>query len=218
MVPRRWPSGSQRGTPSDASPTTCTTAGEERPARRARSAGPRARTAPVEALLRRACRPDRRARPMPLSASVMINKEEVLELLDEAIERLPEELRAARWLLKEREEFLAKVRAEGDEILERPGPGRAHGAAHRGREGGRAAGPPDRRGGRGRGPAAAPRGRGLLRPAPRQLRDRARAHPARWCRPAARSSRARRSVAQEQDEPADEAGRRPRASSTRTRQ
>ena len=48
----------------------------------------------------------------------MISKEEVLELLDEAIERLPEELRAARWLLKEREEFLAKVRHEGDEILD----------------------------------------------------------------------------------------------------
>jgi hypothetical protein len=31
---------------------------------------------------------------------------------------LPEELRAARWLLKEREEYLARVRHEGDEILE----------------------------------------------------------------------------------------------------
>lgn len=58
------------------------------------------------------------ARPMPLSASSMINKEEVLELLGEAVEALPDELRAARWLLKEREEFLAKVRREGDEILE----------------------------------------------------------------------------------------------------
>jgi hypothetical protein len=58
------------------------------------------------------------ARPVPLSASSMISKEEVLELLDEALTRLPEELRAARWLLKEREEYLAKVRAEGDEILE----------------------------------------------------------------------------------------------------
>ena len=48
----------------------------------------------------------------------MINRDEVLDLLDEAIERLPDELRAARWLLKEREEFLAKVRREGDEILD----------------------------------------------------------------------------------------------------
>ena len=40
-------------------------------------------------------------------ARVMINKDEVLELLEEALERLPDELRQARWLLKEREEFLA---------------------------------------------------------------------------------------------------------------
>src|SRR6476469_1931865 len=58
------------------------------------------------------------ARPVPLSASSMISKEEVLELIDEAIARLPEELRAARWLLKEREEYLARVRHEGDEILD----------------------------------------------------------------------------------------------------
>lgn len=58
------------------------------------------------------------ARPMPLSTSSMINKEELLEVLEEAQRRLPDELRAARWLLKEREEFLAKVRREGDDILE----------------------------------------------------------------------------------------------------
>lgn len=58
------------------------------------------------------------ARPVPLSASSMIAKEEVLELIDEALARLPEELRAARWLLKEREEYLARVRREGEEILE----------------------------------------------------------------------------------------------------
>lgn len=58
------------------------------------------------------------ARPMPLSTSVMINRDDVLDLLDEAIHKLPDELRAARWLLKEREEYLAKVRREGDEILD----------------------------------------------------------------------------------------------------
>jgi hypothetical protein len=58
------------------------------------------------------------ARPVPLSASSMIAKDEVLELIDEAIARLPEELRAARWLLKEREEYLARVRHQGEELLE----------------------------------------------------------------------------------------------------
>jgi hypothetical protein len=74
--------------------------------------------AQAEALLRRAIDVIEAARPMPLSSDSRINKEEVLELLNEALERLPDELRSARWLLKEREEFLAKMRREGDEILE----------------------------------------------------------------------------------------------------
>jgi F0F1-type ATP synthase membrane subunit b/b' len=53
-----------------------------------------------------------------MSASVRVNKEELLELLDEAVSRLPDEVRSARWLLKEREEFLARTRREGEEIIE----------------------------------------------------------------------------------------------------
>jgi len=71
-----------------------------------------------EALLRRVAEMISGARPMPLSASVMINREEVLELLEEAIERLPDELRAARWLLKEREDFLTRTRRDADDILD----------------------------------------------------------------------------------------------------
>lgn len=71
-----------------------------------------------EMLLRRVSDMISGARPMPLSSSVMINKDEVLELLDEALSRLPDELRAARWLLKEREEFLAKTRRDADDILD----------------------------------------------------------------------------------------------------
>lgn len=72
----------------------------------------------VEPLLRRAIEAVEAARPVPLSSDSRINKDELLELLTEALSRLPDELRAARWLLKEREEFLAKTRREGDEILE----------------------------------------------------------------------------------------------------
>jgi F0F1-type ATP synthase membrane subunit b/b' len=72
----------------------------------------------AETLLRRVHELVGNARPMPLSASVMVNKDEILELLEEAIDRLPEELRQARWLLRERDEFLAKVQREGDDILE----------------------------------------------------------------------------------------------------
>jgi hypothetical protein len=71
-----------------------------------------------EVLLRRVAEMVAGARPVPLSASVMITRDEVLEMLEEAIERLPDELRAARWLLKEREEFLAKTRRDADDILD----------------------------------------------------------------------------------------------------
>jgi hypothetical protein len=58
------------------------------------------------------------ARDVPLSASSMISKDEVLGLIDEALAQLPEDLRAARWLLKEREEFLARTRHEADDIVD----------------------------------------------------------------------------------------------------
>jgi hypothetical protein len=54
---------------------------------------------------------------MPMSASVRVNKEEVLELLEDAVSRLPDELRSARWLLKEREEFIARSRRDGEELI-----------------------------------------------------------------------------------------------------
>ncbi len=72
----------------------------------------------VEAIFRQIRELVASARPMPLSSSSMVNQDELLAMVDEAISRLPEEVRAARWLLKEREEFLSKVRREGDEILE----------------------------------------------------------------------------------------------------
>jgi hypothetical protein len=53
-----------------------------------------------------------------MSSTVRINRDEVLELLGQAIDRLPDELSRARHLLKEREDFLARVRDEGDEILD----------------------------------------------------------------------------------------------------
>jgi hypothetical protein len=72
----------------------------------------------VESVLREIRDLIEQARPMPLSTSVMINQAEVLDLVDEAAERLPEELRAAKWLLKQREEFLGRTRREAEEILD----------------------------------------------------------------------------------------------------
>lgn len=56
---------------------------------------------------------------MPMSSSVRVNKEEVLEMLGDALERFPEELRQAKWLLKDREAFLADRDREGEAIVER---------------------------------------------------------------------------------------------------
>src|SRR6185503_8276684 len=58
------------------------------------------------------------ARTMPMSASVLVNREEILGLVDEIFAGVPEEVRHARWLLKERDEFLASARREADDIIE----------------------------------------------------------------------------------------------------
>ncbi|MEM9466635.1 MAG: hypothetical protein AAGA90_14780 [Actinomycetota bacterium] len=78
---------------------------------------PEYRAPQAEALLRQVIELIEQAKPVPLSASSMINKDEVLQALQAAAQSLPEELRAARWLLKEREDFLARVQTEGDQII-----------------------------------------------------------------------------------------------------
>ena len=72
----------------------------------------------VETLLLRLKELVESGRSMPMSASVMVNREEFLELLEEALAIMPQELRHARWLLKERDEFLAQARREADDIIE----------------------------------------------------------------------------------------------------
>jgi len=60
----------------------------------------------------------REAKSMPLSSSALVNRDEVLELIQEMKETLPEEIKQARWVVKDREELLAKARAEGERIVE----------------------------------------------------------------------------------------------------
>jgi hypothetical protein len=55
---------------------------------------------------------------MPLSSTPRIDRDEIIELLQDALARLPEELRQARWMLKERQEFINKTKREADEILD----------------------------------------------------------------------------------------------------
>ena len=73
----------------------------------------------TEALLHRVAGMISGARALPLSSSVKLdNKDEILELLREASERLPEEVRQGRWMLKEREEFLAATKRQAEELVE----------------------------------------------------------------------------------------------------
>jgi cell division septum initiation protein DivIVA len=73
----------------------------------------------AETLIRRVHEIINNARTFPMSSSAKLdNKEEVLELLQEALDRYPEELREARHMLRERQAYLDKVAREGDEILD----------------------------------------------------------------------------------------------------
>jgi F0F1-type ATP synthase membrane subunit b/b' len=58
------------------------------------------------------------ARTMPMSASVLVNRDEAIELLDRALREVPAEVRHARWLLKERDEYIATAKREADELLD----------------------------------------------------------------------------------------------------
>lgn len=99
------------------------TAGEEvsgrhRAVKAERRSGRESQVHDAEQLLRRAADLIASARAMPLSTSVMINKEEVLDLVGEALDRLPQELKEARWLLKECDEVRSNAHAEANEIEE----------------------------------------------------------------------------------------------------
>jgi hypothetical protein len=72
----------------------------------------------VEALLRRAVEIIDTAKSMPLSASVIIPREDIRPLLEACMQNLPHEVREANWMIRERAEYLEKMQREGDEIVE----------------------------------------------------------------------------------------------------
>ena len=72
----------------------------------------------AEQMLRRAIDVIATAPTMPLSSSPRIDRDEIIELLEVALHRMPDELRQARWMIKERQAFVDKTRREADELLE----------------------------------------------------------------------------------------------------
>jgi vacuolar-type H+-ATPase subunit H len=57
------------------------------------------------------------ARPVPLSNNVRINRDEFVTRLRELQAELPEELRAARWMVREREKYVARTNERAREML-----------------------------------------------------------------------------------------------------
>ena len=58
------------------------------------------------------------AKSMPLSTSVLVNREEVLEMVQELRASLPEEIKQARWVVKDREQLLTKARRDAESIVQ----------------------------------------------------------------------------------------------------
>ena len=57
------------------------------------------------------------ARPVPLSNNVRINRDDVVSRLRSLQSALPEELRAARWMVREREKYVARTNERAREML-----------------------------------------------------------------------------------------------------
>ncbi len=59
------------------------------------------------------------ASKFPLSNKVMIDKEEVLEVINEIRLKLPDEINRASWVAKERQRILMEAQTEAEELIEK---------------------------------------------------------------------------------------------------
>lgn len=57
------------------------------------------------------------AKSVPLSSSAVISRDEVLELLAQLKEEVPDEIRQARWMTRDRDELLGRARKEAERII-----------------------------------------------------------------------------------------------------
>ncbi len=57
------------------------------------------------------------AKSVPLSSSAVINRDEFLELLAQLKQEVPDEIRQARWMARDRDELLARARKEAERII-----------------------------------------------------------------------------------------------------
>ena len=59
------------------------------------------------------------AKNVPLSGNAMVDREQFLGMLEKIRADLPDELRAARWMVREREAFIARTNEKAREIVDR---------------------------------------------------------------------------------------------------
>lgn len=59
----------------------------------------------------------RNAKPVPFSASAMINKQELLEKLEGVRQNAPEELKQARWVMRDRDDLLGRSQREAEQMV-----------------------------------------------------------------------------------------------------
>src|SRR5712675_77488 len=61
------------------------------------------------------------AKAVPLTDQVRIDREEIYDILDQMRATIPEEIKQARWIVKERQEMLAEAKREVDRLLAEAG-------------------------------------------------------------------------------------------------
>ena len=61
------------------------------------------------------------AKALPLSGAVRVEREEFLAMLEQLKATLPDELRAARWMVREREAFIGRTNEKAKAVLDRAG-------------------------------------------------------------------------------------------------
>ncbi|MGA7280231.1 MAG: hypothetical protein WBZ40_00465 [Acidimicrobiia bacterium] len=59
------------------------------------------------------------AKSVPLSGNAIVDREQFLSLLERIRAELPDELRAARWMVREREAFIARTNEKSREMVDR---------------------------------------------------------------------------------------------------
>ncbi len=57
------------------------------------------------------------AKPVPLTDQVRVDREEIFDLLDQMRATIPEEIKQARWIVKERQEMLAESKREAERTI-----------------------------------------------------------------------------------------------------